>query len=178
MDESDFCDLKAVVERLRSRIDVHESENTAFKSRILALENEKRDGHNPSNAMNWSAIVKNDKSKSKMELEAVNAIVSVNRDIEKRDIIIVGLPVSVESDFDKKKEDDKRIVEEIFESISIDKDKIKRIYRFRPKNTPVEASSSSSTTAAKVQTSPVLVEFESKVERTAIESIKRFKSEW
>jgi hypothetical protein len=122
---------------------------------------EKSDLNTKSNKkMDWSSILTNNKSKSPEELNVVNAIVAVNKDMERREknVVILGLPISTEVDSQKRKLEDLKLVKDMFNEININlnDEEIKRTYRFRLKK---EANSTVEQTNQ--QSSPLLVELPS-----------------
>lgn len=170
--EDDFNNFKLFVETLKTRIDALEYENASLKERLSVLEG---NNHNSSavNQMNWSAIATNQKNKSRVELDAMNAIGAMHKDKEKRDknIIIVGLPISNKSDGSQRKEEDRHQVEDLFEEIGVEKNKIKRIYRFKTKKDANTADASK-----QIKSGPILVELNSKDDQLiTLKSAKKLK---
>ena len=144
------------LELLIARVEELEKLNEAKDKKIKELEGELKIRHNETNRIDWSNILKTDSKKSNEEIKIVNAITAVNKDIEKREknIVIVGVKLSAETETNNKLEVDRKIIEEMFDTIGADKSSIKRIYRFKPK--------------ANAETSPILVELPSCADRNSI----------
>ena len=159
--QSEFDELirrVTALEKLVARVDELEELVEERDEKIKALENELRNGKtaNTSTSINWSNLFKNVSKKSTDEMNVVSAITAVKKDIEKRErnIVIVGVELSKEIEYENQKKDDEKVVNEILEEISFDAGKIQRIHRFKPKNG--------------VKSSPILVELPSISDRNSV----------
>ena len=98
------------VEELIARVEALENANKEKDLKIKQLEEELKKKHAGTSPIDWSNIFKTDAKKSAEELNIVNAITAVNRDTEKREknIVIVGMKLSLETDNDKRIEADRK----------------------------------------------------------------------
>jgi hypothetical protein len=159
VNKEDFAALMARVEELEKlvqRVADLEKSNEAKDKKIRFLEDELKARPAAIKPIDWSNLFRADAKKTSEEIKIVNAITAVNKDIEKRvkNIVIVGLNLSLATDTDKKIEDDRSTVEEIFDSLNIGRNNIKRIYRFKPKPNATG--------------SPILVELPSNIDRNKV----------
>jgi hypothetical protein len=101
---------------------------TMLKASIASVET------NSSNVL-WSSIAANGRGKSVEEIKVAKAIAAVSKENDRKEksIVVMGLPVSTQPDAEQQKIDDLKQIENIVGILKVDKEKIKRVYRFRAK---------------------------------------------
>jgi hypothetical protein len=153
------------LELLIAKVEALEKMNQDKDKKIQQLEDELRKKQCSTPSIDWSNIFKTDAKKSNEEIKIVNAITAINKDNEKREknLVIIGVNLSTNNDVSKKIEEDKLKIEEIFDTLNVGKNIIKRIYRFKPK--------------PNATTSPILIELPSNIDRnTVLKAAKNLKT--
>ena len=165
---ADFGALMLRVEKLElltAKVETLEKLNQEKDKKIPQLENELRIKQSSPPPIDWSNICRTDAKKSNEEIKIVNAITAINKDNEKREknLVIIGVNLSTNNDISKNIEEDKVKIEEIFDTLKVEKNIIKRIYRYKPKPNGT--------------TSPILIELPSNIDRnTVLKAAKNLKT--
>ena len=130
-------DLLSRIEELERResenlkkIEKLEVDNGILVERIKALEEKKTDG-----VLDWGRLFDKKGIKSTQEIKLTQGIIELNKDASKRDknVIIIGIQNSNDSDPSNRKKFDEDIVQELFREININPSHIKRVHRFKSK---------------------------------------------
>ena len=141
-----IAELERKDENNLKKIEELERNNADLERRIKTLEEKKTNG-----VLDLSKLFDKKGNKSSEEMKFTQDIIELNKEANKREknVIIIGIPNSTDSDAANRKKFDEETVKKLFREISVDPLKIKRVHRFKNKD---ENSKSIS------QSSPLLVE--------------------
>jgi hypothetical protein len=141
-----IAELERKDENNLKKIEELERNNADLERRIKTLEEKKTN-----DVLDFSKLFDKKGNKSSEEMKFTQDIIELNKETNKREknVIIIGIPNSIDSDAANRKKFDEETVKKLFREISVDPLKIKKVHRFKNKD---ENSKSIS------QSSPLLVE--------------------
>ncbi len=102
-----------------------------LERRIKTLEEKKTTG-----VVDFSKLFDKKGNKSSEEMTFTQDIIELNKEANKREknVIIIGIPISTDSDAANRKKFDEETVKKLFREISVDPLKIKRVHRLKNKD--------------------------------------------
>lgn len=128
-------EMQEKIKQLEKKLDEKDVLIKNLEGRVNELEN-KLDQDKSKDLNNWSEVVKRKVKTNQGQNDIINTVLHEEKERNKRknNIIIFGVKLANHDNIDKKKCDED-MVNDIFDSINADKDKIKKVIRLKTRDT-------------------------------------------